>query len=269
MSPSEQPDHTPGSPPLSDLLFRYLAQRMSDRTAGLAVPEPAGEVVPYDATPVQPIEPRAAWEDALAVLPYYGAGAAPASLAVPPEWGALVAAHEPALALAFCLGNFPQLVRSFQQLLHADREGSLRPQAGPPLPAPALVDWAGRVGREGHFPQALLALGCLRLARQFDLLRELAAAVDQSVPSAWRGAWENEQAAARWHEGRADEAYALWQAQGEAVPVLFNRGMAALFLRRRTEARSCLARAAAELPEDRAWHHLAQLYLLLADGGSH
>jgi hypothetical protein len=47
--------------------------------------------------------------------------------------------------------------------------------------------------------------------------------------------------------------------------VLFNRGMAALFLGESADARAALSRAVALLPESSAWHHLARLYLTLAE----
>jgi hypothetical protein len=49
------------------------------------------------------------------------------------------------------------------------------------------------------------------------------------------------------------------------VPVLFNRGMAALFLGDAAEARTCLNQAVQQLPEESAWHHLGRLYLALAE----
>src|SRR5581483_2619950 len=52
----------------------------------------------------------------------------------------------------------------------------------------------------------------------------------------------------------------------ESVPVLFNRGMAALFLGRPAEAREDLRRAVGRLPEPDGWHHLGRLYLALAGG---
>ncbi len=42
-------------------------------------------------------------------------------------------------------------------------------------------------------------------------------------------------------------------------------GMAALFLGQSAEARTSLGQAAAQLPEVGAWHHLARLYLALAE----
>ena len=41
--------------------------------------------------------------------------------------------------------------------------------------------------------------------------------------------------------------------------------MAALFLGRPAEARAPLGQAIPRLPEDNSWHHLARLYLTLAE----
>jgi hypothetical protein len=49
------------------------------------------------------------------------------------------------------------------------------------------------------------------------------------------------------------------------VPVWFNRGLAALFLNEANTARALLRQAAEKLPETGAWHHLARLYLALAE----
>jgi tetratricopeptide (TPR) repeat protein len=104
----------------------------------------------------------------------------------------------------------------------------------------------------------------LRLARHLDLFDELAAS-DDEVPSSGKAAWENEKAAAQWHRGRATEARALWLNQADSVPVLFNRGMAALFLGEVSEARSALEQAVSQIPETSAWHHLGRLYQTLAE----
>ena len=49
------------------------------------------------------------------------------------------------------------------------------------------------------------------------------------------------------------------------IMVLFNRGMAALFLNRAKEARPLLSQAVEQLSEDDGWHHLGRLYLALAE----
>jgi tetratricopeptide (TPR) repeat protein len=111
----------------------------------------------------------------------------------------------------------------------------------------------------------LLAVGALRLARQFEQAEELLRQCRDEAPAEWQAAVANEEAALAWHRGRAEEAVALWRAQPESVPVLFNRGMAALFLGDSAEARSCLSRAVAGLPEESPWYHLGRLYLALAE----
>ena len=87
---------------------------------------------------------------------------------------------------------------------------------------------------------------------------------EHDVPPEWRAAWANERAALAWHRGQTKEALSSWQAQEENVPVLFNRGMASLFLNKRANARAFLQQAVDQLPEG-AWHHLGRLYLALAE----
>jgi tetratricopeptide (TPR) repeat protein len=241
---------------LSDLFTRYLQRQAGACARGLGYPESADEVVPHEAVPVQPVDPQRALEDGLAVLGHLkGPAQTPDA---PPDWPALVAAQEPAVSLAFCLANFPQLVRTLHPLLAGDLT-SLRGTPGRAVPAPGLEDWAGRA-RE--YPQVLVAAGALRLARHFDGAARLL--VRSEAPPAWRALAANEKAALAWHAGRAEEALALWQAQEPSVPVLFNRGMASLFLGQAAAARPALAQAVAALPETSAWHHLGQLYLALA-----
>ena len=50
------------------------------------------------------------------------------------------------------------------------------------------------------------------------------------------------------------------------MPVLFNRGMAALFTGQPADARADLRRAVEQIPESSGWHHLGRLYLALAGG---
>src|SRR5207253_649225 len=82
----------------------------------------------------------------------------------PPGWSGLVAGHEPVVALAMSAANFPQLVRNFHMILQAGDLASMKPQAGRPVPATELRAWAEDVAGRKQFPQALLAIGALRLA---------------------------------------------------------------------------------------------------------
>ncbi len=254
----------PTQPPLPDLLARYLARQASAHEEGLGLADLGEEVVPFDAVPVQPIEPRLAWTEAVAVLRALDLPGDARIGPVPPDWPALVAGHEPEIALPFCLGNFPQMVRHLPALLHHPNLAAPRVAAARAVPVAGLEEWAACVTRSKDCPQSLLAAAVLRLARQFDAATRLLGGL-KDVPAAWQGTMANEQAALAWHRGDTDEAVASWQAQAESVPVHFNRGMAALFLGGAAEARASLARAAAGLPEDGAWHHLARLYLALAE----
>jgi hypothetical protein len=255
---------TPIQPALPELLGRYLQQQASAHQSGLAYPEAVGEVVPYEAAPAQPVDPRTAWDEALAALRWYGPAAAKQIGDTAPDWPALVTTHEPELALAFCAGNFPQLVRNLHPLWQAADLKKLRPQGGPPATTPSLLDWASAAesDRTDQYPRLLIAVGALRLARHFDRAERI---LRMSVPPEWQSAWANEEAALAWHRGEHDQAAALWKGQRTTVPVLFNCGMAALFGGQRKEARKALSQAVAQLPEDGAWHHLGRLYLALAE----
>jgi tetratricopeptide (TPR) repeat protein len=220
-------------------------------------------VTPYEAGPVQPIDPKPAWDEAVAVFKYYRNEAK--ALPAPPQWPTLVAAHEPAVALAFCAGNFPQLVRNFHLILQKANPADLRPQPGRATEAPALLEWADKVEAKGQFPQVLEAVGALRVAKQFDKANDIVKAFDAKVPAEWQAAWANEKAALLWHQGEGAKARDLWKAMPASTPVLFNRGMAELFLGNKEQARISLTEAIAQLPESSAWHHLGRLYLTLAN----
>jgi tetratricopeptide (TPR) repeat protein len=253
----------PIQPPLGELMTRYLARQADAHASGLGAPmDLGGEVVPFEAAPVQTVDPRLAWDEALAAVRHFQPSTKTRSWQAPPDWPMLVASHEPTVALAFCVGNFPQLVRHLRPMLENAKLDELRPSAGRSVPTPALISWANE---NQSFPKVFLALGALRLARQFEQADALVSKHRSEVPEEWRAAWLNEEAALAWHRGRAEEALTLWQAQPASVPVLFNRGMAALFLGKHAEARKALAEAIAKLPEASAWHHLGRLYLTLAE----
>ncbi len=251
-------------PPSPDeLMARYIQRRAEAHVAGIASTDVSGEVQPYDAGPVQPTDPKPAWDMAVAVVRDFQNDEL--TWTAPPEWPEIVSSHEPAFDLAFCLGNFPQLVRNLQPLLQAQDLAELRKlRTTQPTEVPELEGWARKEVEAGNVPNALLAIGSLRLAKQFELASELAASLDATIPEAWKQVWENEKAALAWHRGDVEAAYELWQKMPESLPVVFNRGMAALFLGKAEEARPNLEKVVEQLPETNAWHYLAKLYLTLA-----
>jgi hypothetical protein len=261
--------HEPVSQPnLAELFTRYLHQQVEAQAQGLGYADPSDEVVPHDSTPMQPVDPKLAWTDALAVAGLLLPGQPIKNGSVPPDWPLLVSTQEPAVGLAFAFGNFPQLVRNLQPLLAGEK---LAPPAAESSPAnaPGLLEWAATQARSASEgcsqqpagPPLLLAAGVLRLARHFDRAEKLLAGPGPAGNDAARA---NEQAALAWHRGQAEQALELWRKQPDSVPVHFNRGMAALFLGKPREAVPELTRAVSGLPETSAWHHLGQLYLALA-----
>ncbi len=265
MAPSGKNLDRRDQPALADLLAGYLQRQTAAQAEGLGTAD-TQEVVPHEAGPVQPIDPKLAWTETLEVLPFYSSNGEVRPLKAPPDWPVLVAGLEPQVAVAFCLGNFPQLVRNLQPLLHGKDLGQLKPSTGRPLAVSALETWSAQTSKQHRFPECLLALAGCRLARQFDRADALAAE-QKEIPAEWKVAWENERAALLWHRGQAAEALKMWQSQESSVPVLFNRGMASLFLNKRPAARSCLNQAVSQIPEASSWHHLGRLYLALAEMG--
>jgi tetratricopeptide (TPR) repeat protein len=159
------------------------------------------------------------------------------------------------------------MVRNLRPLLSGGDLSALNSQVGqriegrrPVIGPPSILEWANTV--RSH-PQILLAAGVLRLTRRFDEASELLNSSGKT-PAEWKALGANEEAATAWHRGNREEALESWQAQKSSVPVLFNRGVAALFLGRPADARTALEKAVAQLPDSSTWHHLGHLYLALS-----
>ncbi len=251
-------------PALPELFAAYLQRQVSRQNAGITTVESRGDVLPFEAAPVQPVDAELAWNEAVAVAGYFRSALHSQPWSIPPDWAGMVSAQEPAAALAFSFGNYPQLMRNLHALFRAAELSALLPRATR-LPAVApLADWAA-TARMQNYTQLLLTAGVLRLARQFDAAGELLHRQRATTPPDWQAAWANEDAALVWHRGDTKEALALWEKQAASVPVLFNRGMAALFLGKAEEAREPLRQAVSQLSEKDGWHHLGCLYLALAE----
>jgi hypothetical protein len=252
-SPTDRPEALN----LAELFKGYLTRQAQAHAEGLNFAE-TGEVLPYEAVPVQPVDPKLAWTEVLSVVKAFGLSKAPAWTA-PPDWPTLVANQEPALDLAMALGNFPQLVRNVAPLLTGGDLPALRGRPAASVAAPALLEWAGKPHED---TQRLLVAGVLRLAGQYEAAAR--ALRSGSLSGEWKLLQANEEAALAWHRGECEQALELWKAQPDSVPVHFNRGMAALFLGRPADAVASLTQAIAGLPETSSWYHLGNLYLTLA-----
>jgi hypothetical protein len=238
-------------PTLEALMAGYVRRQAEAEALGLGRGDGA-EVTPYEAGPVQPINPKLAWDEGLAALPLLGVTIK--GLKAPAGWVNLVTQAEPQVAIAFCVGNYPQLVRDFHKLLQQTDLTTLRPKDLAAINVPSLTEWADQAT---GFPQSVIALAAHRLAKQFGRAHRL---TSLDVPAEWRSVWDNELAALAWHEGRADAAITLWRNQAPSLPVRFNLAMAGLFIGRGASVKGELETVMAELPENSAWHHLARLY---------
>ena len=211
-----------GQPTLDDLMVRFLASRSDAATAAV---EPAGEVEPYEVAAGFRVDPRAAWLDANAALAT-GGNAPPPAVQLPSEWASLVGQPAAAFAVPMAAGHFPQRVKDLQPLLVKFNPAELRPSGTQPaLPGfSGLRLWLAKNGATNQ----LVASGIARTLGDFDTAARLVA----SVPAA-----DNDRAALRWQKGECAEALAAWEAMPESPAVLFNRGMARLFMGRIAEDR--------------------------------
>lgn len=248
---------------IATLMERYLQKQAENHRDGFALPEAQGDVVGYDAGPLQVVEPRVAWEDALTALTLSVEDVNLSSVSTTPEWGNLVSAQEPGLSVAFCVGNFPQIVRNFLPVLQRDELTPVPLKLSRDLATETYSEWA-KSSAQQDWPLPLLGVGALRLAQQYEQAELLLEGMKENVPAKWQKCWLNERAALAWHSGSPEEALKQWQSQEPTPLVLFNRGMASLFLNRPAQAHVELTEAVAGIPETSAWHHLGQLYLTLS-----
>jgi hypothetical protein len=255
---------SPSLPPtLADLTAGFLSRTQDAETLAAAA-DALGEVEPHEVSVGYRAEPRLAWEESLEVLGAFGKTAS--AIPVPGDWGGLVARQDGVAALPFALANYPQRVRDLGTLLQTAELLELLPATVEAAPvSTGLLKWGTKHVQAGNLPHALIAAANYRAARDFGRAAETLASLKASVAAEWQPVLANEEAALRWHRGEYAAAAELWNALPDSVPVRFNRGMAALFLGRPVEARELLRGATAGLAETSAWHHLASLYLTLAE----
>jgi len=255
---------TPATPPTIAALTAGFLSRTQDAETLAAAADALGEVEPHEVAVGYRAEPRLAWQESLEVLAAFGRSADP--IPAPAEWGSLVARQDGIAALPFALGNYPQRVRNLGQLLEAADLRDLLPAPAESTPvSTGLLKWGTRHIQAGDLPQALIAAANYRAAGDFVRADETLQGLKATVSAEWRDVVGNEEAALDWHRGDYAKAADLWAALPDSLPVQFNRGMAALFLGDRAEARKHLQDVVAGLADTNAWLHLASLYLALAE----
>ena len=255
---------SPSTPPTLAALTAGFLSRTEDAETLIAAADALGDVQPHEVSVGYRAEPRLAWQESMEVLSAFGRTASP--IPAPTDWGGLVARQDGVAALPFALANYPQRVRDLGTLLQTGNLCDLLPEAGENTPvSTGLLKWGTRHVQAGDLPHALIAAANYRAAHDFDRAAETLATLKAKVGAEWLPVLANEEAALLWHRGVYAGAAELWTTLPDSVPVRFNRGVAALFLGRPIEAREHLKAAVAGLAETSAWHHLASLYLTLAE----
>jgi tetratricopeptide (TPR) repeat protein len=245
---------------MNEMLKDFMQRRSAVHAAGLAAID-RGEVEPYDAVPAQVLDPKQAWDEATASLAHFGMHE---RIAAPADWPQLVATADAAVALPFAAGHFPQSVRDLHRLARAVQPAELVTESAAPIQIEGIETWVRSVESRRAVSEVLLAVGVLRVARQFDRAEKLLTKIEKGLPAASKPAVANERAANLWSCGRRAAAAKILASLPECAPVLFNRGMTALFLGDNAAARRELSKAVAQIAESSGWHHLGRLYLALA-----
>ena len=221
-------------PTIDSLMLRFLANR-SD--AANAVETGESEVEPHEIAAGFRVNSHAAWLDATAPFGI--------AVAAPPEWTAFISMPAAAFAQSMAAGHFPQRVKDLQPLLAKFNPKELCPTGTQP-PLPAFSGMRGWVAKNGSAnPQ--VAAGISRMLGDFDIAESLLRNTSDA---------ENERAALLWQRGKCAEALAAWDALPDSPAVLFNRGMARLFMGRIAESRDALQQAIDSIPETSGWHAL-------------
>jgi tetratricopeptide (TPR) repeat protein len=252
-------------PTLADLMLRFV-NRPVDAASIEAEASALGEVEPHEVAVGFRTDPRLAWNEGLAALAAFGLKDAKA--AAPTEWAAIVVRHDPAACQPFALAGYPQRVRDLTALLQTRDLTRLRPSGESQEASAHLRSWAIKQVAKKEPALALLAAAVLRAAQDLEQAEATLNGLRGQLPAEFQALFGNEEAALLWQKGAADRAVAIWDKLPDSPTVFFNRGMAALFMGNVARARENLKKAIAQLPESHGWHHLASLYLALAEIGT-
>ena len=259
-------NQTTMSPQLSELFLNFLNRPVNAESLHAEVAA-LGKVEPHEVAVGFRAEPRMAWQEGMEAITSQ-IPAAQVATASPSEWAGMVVRHSSLPALPFAVGNYPQRVRDLTILVQAKDLGKLRPHGEQTElhSAPGSIrSWVAKQMQKGDTAVGLAAVGVLRAAQDFDLASEYLQTLIKHAKPEWEAVLANEEATILWHRGKAEEAFARWNALPETSVILFNRGMAALFLDRPAVAHESLTKAVKGFADSSAWHHLASLYLAVSE----
>lgn len=251
------------TPPRLEVLTARFLSRAANASSDSSY-DATTDVEPYEVLGGFRADPRTGWLEVVGIARLFGVPSEKQS--APPEWSAYAALPNSTPAVPLAVGLFPQQVRDPLPLLASADLAALRPMGStsPVAGFSGLRSWI-RKSTNGKSPAAALqAVGMLLSLGEFAEAEAALNSADPICTAGWRLAWENQRAAMLWMSGRHAEAYTAWKVLGDHPVAAFNTGMAALFLGHASEAVPALKEAAASLPAQSGWSHLANLLLLVA-----
>lgn len=236
---------TASMPRWQDLFTRMLAQ---DTPV-----EIDSEVEPYQAQPALGMDLPFTWNEALLPARLLSEESIAVSAHFPAAWSA---ARYVDLVTPFpcCTGMAPQFLQRIQTLLENSKHffEQTAPVSRPRFTAEPTLDSKTVISQ----------LAVARLAGDHDKSRELISQLDGELLQ------KNELAAQHWMEGDSETAATMWNDLPADHPVItFNQAIAALARGDKKQGKACLQRAISGFDQSTGWHHLSELYLVLAEGG--
>ncbi|HQR07804.1 MAG TPA: hypothetical protein PLN21_13335 [Gemmatales bacterium] len=211
---------------------------------------PASEVELYQAQPALGLDLGIAWSEALLPGQLLAEEEPRVSARFPASWNA---ARHVTLAAPFpcCIGMAPQFLQKIDAIMENAEAFFQQETVGMPM-------LSADITLDNKTPLSQMAIA--RLAGDANQIERLIPQLDGELLQ------KNERAAQLWFAGRLDEAREAWDnLDGENPVIAFNQGLAAMATGDVERGRECLAIAVEGFPESTGWHHLAELYLAVAD----
>lgn len=230
------------TPRWQDLLARMLEQEHAE--------VPTSEVELYQAQPALGLDLSMAWNEAILPGQLLSEDMPQVSARFPSAWNAV---RHVSFAAPFpcCIGMAPQFLQKIDSIL--ENAQTFFEQELPSMPAGVTAETA--LDNKTTLSQLAIA----RLAGDTEQVNRLIADLDGETLQ------KNELAAQLWLAGQRGEAKEAWDNLDGNHPVIaFNQGLAALASQDAARGRERLAKAVSGFDQTTGWHHLAELYLAVA-----
>ncbi len=239
---------------MQDYIMNTTTPRWQDLLAKLIQQDhhevPSSEVELYQAQPALGLDLGLAWSEALLPGILLAEEEPRVQARFPSSWNA---ARHVTLAAPFpcCIGMAPQFLQKIDGIM--DNASAFFQQESMGMPT-----LSADITLDNKTPLSQLAIA--RLAGDANQIERLIPQLDGELLQ------KNERAAQLWFNGQRDEAREAWKSLDDDSPVIaFNQGIAALAQGDTEHGRECLARAVNGFDESTGWHHLAELFLAVAE----